>query len=45
MNYSDFMPWLKQTMGYILCPGVGKLLLFFWVPVPQAESPMGIEEA
>lgn len=44
MNSSDFMLWLKQTTGCTLCPGVGKLLLFFWVPVPQAESLMGIEE-
>lgn len=32
MNSSGFMPWPKQTVGYILIPGVGKLLLFFWIP-------------
>lgn len=29
MNYSDFMPWPKQTLGYIVYPAVGKLLA--WV--------------
>lgn len=33
----------KETGGYILCFGVGKLLLFFWVPLSQEKSLVGIK--
>lgn len=44
ISYSDFMPWPKQTVGYVVHPGVGKLLLFFCVFVSLGESLVGIKE-